>query len=239
MKAVSDVISPLSGEILEVNEKAVDEPEIVNEDPYGEGWLSGSGCPTRRSSTRCSTRTRTAHTWRSSSPARGLRQPDRRRPERDARGDRRLLDRRSLRADPSRTSASSARSTSSRRCPRPSSRGSSRSSRPRTPTRASSCRSSAWASTTTTSRRSSTRLAARRVPDRVHAVPARDEPGRPAGDLRVPDRDLRAHRDGRLERVRLRRLHRRGRRLLHREARDRPLEGCRRRDASTRWCARS
>jgi len=39
VKAVSDVVSPLSGEVLEVNEKAVDEPELVNEDPYGEGWL--------------------------------------------------------------------------------------------------------------------------------------------------------------------------------------------------------
>jgi glycine cleavage system H protein len=39
VKAVSDVIAPLSGEILEVNQKAVDEPEVVNEDPYGEGWL--------------------------------------------------------------------------------------------------------------------------------------------------------------------------------------------------------
>jgi glycine cleavage system H protein len=39
VKAVSDVISPLSGEVLEVNERAVGEPEIVNEDPYGEGWL--------------------------------------------------------------------------------------------------------------------------------------------------------------------------------------------------------
>ena len=39
VKAVSDVISPLSGEILEVNEKAVDEPESINDDPYGEGWL--------------------------------------------------------------------------------------------------------------------------------------------------------------------------------------------------------
>ncbi|MGI8478359.1 MAG: glycine cleavage system protein GcvH [Gaiellaceae bacterium] len=38
-KAVSDVVAPLSGEVLEVNQKAVDEPEIVNEDPYGEGWL--------------------------------------------------------------------------------------------------------------------------------------------------------------------------------------------------------
>ena len=39
VKAVSDVIAPLSGEILAVNQKAVDEPEVVNEDPYGEGWL--------------------------------------------------------------------------------------------------------------------------------------------------------------------------------------------------------
>jgi glycine cleavage system H protein len=39
VKAVSDIIAPLSGEVLEVNQKAVDEPEMVNEDPYGEGWL--------------------------------------------------------------------------------------------------------------------------------------------------------------------------------------------------------
>jgi glycine cleavage system H protein len=39
VKAVSDVVAPLSGEILEVNQKVVDEPETVNEDPYGEGWL--------------------------------------------------------------------------------------------------------------------------------------------------------------------------------------------------------
>ena len=39
VKAVSDLIAPLSGEILEVNERVVEEPEVVNEDPYGEGWL--------------------------------------------------------------------------------------------------------------------------------------------------------------------------------------------------------
>ena len=39
VKAVSDVVSPLSGDVLEVNQKVVDEPETVNEDPYGEGWL--------------------------------------------------------------------------------------------------------------------------------------------------------------------------------------------------------
>jgi glycine cleavage system H protein len=39
VKAVSDLISPLSGEVLEINAKAVDAPETVNDDPYGEGWL--------------------------------------------------------------------------------------------------------------------------------------------------------------------------------------------------------
>ena len=39
VKAVSDVVAPLSGEVLEVNQKVVDAPETVNEDPYGEGWL--------------------------------------------------------------------------------------------------------------------------------------------------------------------------------------------------------
>ena len=39
VKAVSDLIAPLSGEVLEVNAKVVDAPETVNEDPYGEGWL--------------------------------------------------------------------------------------------------------------------------------------------------------------------------------------------------------
>jgi glycine cleavage system H protein len=39
VKAVSDLISPLSGEVLEVNQAVVDAPELVNEDPYGAGWL--------------------------------------------------------------------------------------------------------------------------------------------------------------------------------------------------------
>jgi glycine cleavage system H protein len=39
VKAVSDVISPLSGEVTAVNEALADRPEIINEDPYGEGWL--------------------------------------------------------------------------------------------------------------------------------------------------------------------------------------------------------
>jgi glycine cleavage system H protein len=39
VKAVSDIIAPLSGEVTEVNSRLVDEPETINEDPYGEGWL--------------------------------------------------------------------------------------------------------------------------------------------------------------------------------------------------------
>ena len=37
--AVSDVVAPLTGAVLEVNEKVVEAPETVNDDPYGEGWL--------------------------------------------------------------------------------------------------------------------------------------------------------------------------------------------------------
>jgi glycine cleavage system H protein len=39
VKAVSDVIAPLSGEIVEVNDALGDGPEKINEDPYGEGWM--------------------------------------------------------------------------------------------------------------------------------------------------------------------------------------------------------
>jgi glycine cleavage system H protein len=39
VKAVSDLIAPLSGEILEVNQQVIDAPEVVNDDPYGVGWL--------------------------------------------------------------------------------------------------------------------------------------------------------------------------------------------------------
>jgi glycine cleavage system H protein len=39
VKAVSDVFAPMSGEVLEVNEALADEPERINHDPYGEGWL--------------------------------------------------------------------------------------------------------------------------------------------------------------------------------------------------------
>jgi len=39
VKAVSDLFCPASGKVLEINQSAVDEPKLVNEDPYGAGWL--------------------------------------------------------------------------------------------------------------------------------------------------------------------------------------------------------
>src|ERR1700733_4875040 len=39
VKAVSDVVAPLSGEIVEINAVVVENPGMINEDPYGEGWL--------------------------------------------------------------------------------------------------------------------------------------------------------------------------------------------------------
>ena len=39
VKAVSEVVAPLSGEVIEVNQKVVEAPETVNDDPYGDGWL--------------------------------------------------------------------------------------------------------------------------------------------------------------------------------------------------------
>ena len=39
VKAVSDLFAPVSGRVLEVNQAAIDEPKLVNEDPYGAGWL--------------------------------------------------------------------------------------------------------------------------------------------------------------------------------------------------------
>jgi glycine cleavage system H protein len=40
VKAVSDVYSPVSGEVIAVNETLPDKPELVNTDPYGEGWMA-------------------------------------------------------------------------------------------------------------------------------------------------------------------------------------------------------
>ncbi|BAN90092.1 glycine cleavage system protein GcvH [Aeropyrum camini] len=39
IKATADIYAPLSGEIVDVNEKLLDQPELINDDPYGEGWI--------------------------------------------------------------------------------------------------------------------------------------------------------------------------------------------------------
>ncbi|MBB6324868.1 glycine cleavage system H protein [Algoriphagus iocasae] len=39
VKTVSDLFMPIAGEVTELNEKLADEPELVNSDPYGEGWM--------------------------------------------------------------------------------------------------------------------------------------------------------------------------------------------------------
>ncbi len=39
VKAVSDLFTPASGDVIEVNEKVVEKPELVNSEPYGDGWL--------------------------------------------------------------------------------------------------------------------------------------------------------------------------------------------------------
>jgi glycine cleavage system H protein len=39
VKSVSDIYSPLSGEVSEINEKLIESPELVNEDPHGKGWI--------------------------------------------------------------------------------------------------------------------------------------------------------------------------------------------------------
>lgn len=39
VKAVADIFAPASGRVLEVNQAAIDEPQLVNQDPYGKGWL--------------------------------------------------------------------------------------------------------------------------------------------------------------------------------------------------------
>ena len=115
VKAVSDVIAPLSGEILEVNQKVVDAPETVNEDPYGEGWLDPDP-PRRPVRGRRAARRRGVQ----AAPRRavGVQLPlaHRLRPRGDARGDRRRRRSRSSSATSRRAFASRASSTSSRRC---------------------------------------------------------------------------------------------------------------------------
>ena len=220
VKAVSDLIAPLSGEVLEVNQKVVDEPETVNADPYGEGWL----VRIRVSDPAEADALMDAAAYKAHLESCESSLAHRRRPRGDAGGDRRLIGRGALPRHPgggavpgtARPRARALRA-GARRAPR----GARLAQRPHglgalvprrgdlRPLRAGGLRRGA---------------PARGVPDRLHAVPARDEPGRAPDDLRVPDRDLRADGHGRHERLRIRRDDGRRRRVLHREARDRTLE---------------
>ena len=53
VKTISDLFLPVSGEILEQNEALADQPELVNQDPYGEGWLIKINPPLMPTSTAC------------------------------------------------------------------------------------------------------------------------------------------------------------------------------------------
>ena len=200
MKAVSDLIAPLSGEVLEVNQKVVDAPETVNEDPYGDGWLvririadpaeadallDADGLQAATSQTLVSFLSLTDADREEMLAAIGVSSVDEL--FRDIPEGVRFQGRARPRAG--------ALGAGARRAPR----GARRPERPRRRGALVPRRGDLRPLRPGGRRR---RPPARRVPDRVHAVPAGDEPGRPAGDLRVPDRDLRADRHGRLERVR-------------------------------------
>ena len=126
VKAVSDLISPLSGEVLEVNQKVVDAPETVNEDPYGDGWLIRIRMSNPTSATQL-----LDVAGVQAGPRRRSELPlaHRRRPRGDARGDRRRLDRRAVPRHPAGRALRRASSTSRRRSPRRSCSGTWRSSR--------------------------------------------------------------------------------------------------------------
>ena len=66
VKAVSDLFAPVGGDVVEANAELGANPELVNSDPYGRGWMIPSPSPTRPSWTACSTPT---HTTPSSPPA--------------------------------------------------------------------------------------------------------------------------------------------------------------------------
>ncbi len=203
------MIAPLSGEILDVNQDAIDGPEVVNDDPYGGGWLvrirlsdSGRGRrPAGRGGLPRARRRAAVGRER-----RGLPLRHRRRPRGDARGDRRRLDRRPLRADARGRAARArpGRAARARRGGADAAPGGARGAERRHGLERALVPRAGHLRPLRARDRRHVPLP-RRVPHRVHALPAGDEPGRAAGDLRVPDGDLRADGDGRLERVRLRR----------------------------------
>jgi glycine cleavage system H protein len=218
VKAVSDVIAPLSGEMIEINELLAEKPEAINEDPTAMAGWSRSGLPTERSE-------RAAR-------ARRLRRHARR------------MSRYTAVTDADRAAMLEAIGVASvdelfgeipegvacnRRSSCPTGLGEAevyahlRSLAARnTSHRGRDFVSSAPVCTTTTCPRHRHADGALGVPDALHALSAGDLPGRPAGDVRIPDGDLRADRDGRFERLGLRGPVGACRRRLSREAHQRP-----------------
>ena len=196
VKAVSDVVAPLSGEIVEVNEALGDAPEQINEDPYGDGWLVQG--PAQR-----------PVRGRGAAGPRGVRgQPDLSRytsatdadRQGDARAHRRRVDRRAVRRHP--------RGRPARPADRPAARQAGAGG-VRVPARPGGAQRLGRGRDHLPRRRHVRPLrpvAGRRaalalgVPDPVHAVPARGLAGDAAGHVRVPDRDQRADRPAGLER---------------------------------------
>ena len=209
VKAVSDVYAPLSGEVTEVND-ALAEPREDQPGPLRRG-LDGQGEADPSRGGRPAARRRGLQ----EAAGEGLAKPrpslprlpgeplhlrNRSGPPRDARGDRRRLDRRALRRHPRGAAARPAARAARRASRRPRSTTGSRPSPRGMPTPRP--RPASWAPgcTTTTCRRSSTRSQPLGVPHPLHAVPAGDLAGRAAGDVRVPDRDVGAHRAAGLQR---------------------------------------
>ena len=244
------MIAPLSGEIVEVNEALGDTPEAINDDPYGEGWL----VKVQLSATRPSARTLLDATPTVTAQAGRLSREHLSRYTAVTAADleamlaaigvgslEELFDRQipagvrlGRAARPARRACPSRRST--RTCATLAARNT---SAPRTRSASSAPgmydhyvparrRHAAWALG---------------VPDALHALPARDLPGRAAGDVRVPDGDLRADRPAGLQRVGLRGPQRGRRRRLPGQAGQRQARASSSRAACTRTrarrCARS
>ena len=199
VKAVSDVIAPLSGEILEVNEKVVDQPETVNDDPYGDGWLVRIRLTDPSEVGHADGRRRVPRARRravSGLPATS------RRPTPTAR-------RCSRRSASTRSTSCSSRSPQAVRFDReldvPPALGEADLMRHLEGLAARNVATDAELSFLGMGIYDhyvpaivDTFLGRGEFLHRLHAVPAGDEPGRAPGDLRVPDGDLRADRHGRL-----------------------------------------
>ena len=198
MKAVSDVVAPLSGEIVEVNEALADTPEQINDDPYGSGWMVKIRLSNVDEVEAADGRLRLRGHPDLDEP---LHLRHRCRPPGDAGGHRRELDRRALRR---RARGGPARPPARPAAGQAGAGGLHAAARPRRAQRLDRGRD-------LVPRRGHVRPLRPEpdrldpqplgVPDALHALPARDLAGRAAGDVRVPDRDLRADRPAGLQRL--------------------------------------